>query len=86
MQPDNTTTAPPLDLAVVIAAVERVIVARRGACPPIGADTRFDELGLNSLDFAEAFVTIEEAVGYGLDPESAGDAVVVGDLIGLRPL
>ncbi len=86
MQP-NTAVSADIDLDLVVAAVERMIEQRRGGrTPAIGPDTRFDELGLTSLDFAETFVTIEELVGHELDPDSASDFTVVGDLVNLRPL
>ena len=85
MQPTTRFRAP-IDVDVVVGAVGSMIETRRGTTLSIGPHTRLDELGLSSLDFAEAFVTIEEAVGYHLDPESAGDMAHVGDLVHLRPL
>jgi hypothetical protein len=32
------------------------------------------------------FVTLQEAVGFELDPESAGEVEVVRDLVRLKPL
>jgi acyl carrier protein len=49
-------------------------------------DTPLDELGLDSLDMAELFMGFEDVAGQRLDPDSADNATLVGDLAQLRPL
>jgi acyl carrier protein len=69
-----------------VAAVNSVVSKKRGAAHTIDASARLEELRLSSLDIAEVLVTLEEAAGCELDPESARDLEVVGDLVALQPL
>ena len=52
----------------------------------MGAEDRFEDLGLDSLDVAEIFLYLEEQAGCRLDPESAGVLERVGDLVNLKAL
>lgn len=52
----------------------------------VDADTRLDELGLDSLEFAELFMILGEMAGGPVDPRSAEGMVVVGDLPKVRTL
>jgi acyl carrier protein len=70
----------------VVEAITNTLRERRGSAPDIGPDTRLESLDLNSLDYAEVFVSIQEVVGFELDPESAGEVEVVRDLGRLQPL
>jgi acyl carrier protein len=47
----------------------------------IEASSRLDDLGLSSLEVAEAFFDLEEVVGYDLDASAAADVKTVGDLV-----
>lgn len=70
----------------VIEAVETTLERRRGSSADVDPDTRLEDLGLNSLDYAEVFLSIQEIVGFELDPDSAGDVECVRDLARLQAL
>lgn len=69
-----------------VAAANRVMSERRADWDPVGADTRFDEIGLDSLDLAELFIVLEDMAQTELDPASAEGLERVGDLAKLRRL
>jgi acyl carrier protein len=75
----------PVSAEQAVAAVNEVLGDRHGS-DPVGVDDRFEDLGLDSLDVAELFLTLEEMAGCQLDPASAGALERVGDLAGLREL
>jgi acyl carrier protein len=76
-----------IDLDGIVQVVRQVLSERRGIrADSIEADTRLEDLGLDSLDIAEVFLNLEEAVGYRLDPDSVPDVDRVEDLTRLRPL
>jgi acyl carrier protein len=80
------TITQPVGIDDVVDAITTTLRERRGSVPDVGPDTPLESLDLNSLDFAEIFVSIQEVVGFELDPESAGDVEFVSDLVRLRPL
>jgi len=67
-------------------AVNQILGGRRTGEEMIDGDTRFLDLGLDSLDVSELFLTLEEAADQRLDPGSAGELLKVSDLTKLRPL
>jgi acyl carrier protein len=67
-------------------AVNQILGGRRTGEKTIDGDTRFLDLGLDSLDVSELFLTLEEAADEQLDPGSAGELQRVSDLTKLRPL
>jgi acyl carrier protein len=75
----------PVSAEQAVGAVNQVLGNRRGG-DPVGVDDRLEDLGLDSLDVAELFLTLEELAGCQLDPASAGALERVGDLAGLREL
>ncbi len=75
----------PVSAEQAVAAVNEVLGDRRGG-NAVGVDDRLEELGLDSLDVAELFLTLEEMAGCQLDPASAGALERVGDLAALREL
>lgn len=70
----------------VIEAIEITLERRRGRGSAVTPDTRLEDLGLSSLDYAEVFLSIQEIVGFELDPESAGEVECVRDLARLEGL
>jgi acyl carrier protein len=77
-----------VDLSAAIYAVRTVAAGRLAGDRPgvIDADTRLDELSLDSLDLAELFALLEERAGAHLDASSVERVVTVGDLTKLRAL
>jgi acyl carrier protein len=75
-----------VDVEAVVAAVEEVLAATQADPEPVNANTRLDTLGLDSLDFAELFVSLEEAGGGEIDPQSTAGIATVGELTRLQRL
>jgi acyl carrier protein len=70
-----------IGLETVVSALEIVMQNRRKRIAiPIAAETRLEDLDLDSLDVAELFITLEDELGCRLDPESVGEPERVGDL------
>jgi acyl carrier protein len=69
-----------------VEAVNRVMSERRADWEPVTPDTRFDDVGLDSLDLAELFIVLEEMAHTELDPASAENLERVGDLVNMRRL
>lgn len=69
---------------VVIEAVNEVLANTRAQFEPAGAQTPLDDLGLDSLEVAELFATLEDRSGLELDPDSAHSFKTVGDLAQLQ--
>lgn len=65
----------------IAADIIRRHLGARATGVEIGADSRLDDLGLSSLEVAEAFFDFEEVVGYDLDASAAADVKTVGDLV-----
>ncbi len=74
-----------LTVEQAVEAINEVLGERHGGSP-VGAEDRFEDLGLDSLDVAEIFLYLEEQAGCRLDPESAGVLERVGDLVNLKAL
>lgn len=47
----------------------------------IERDTSFEQIGLSSIDFTEIFFSIEERLGFELDPAEAADVKTAGELL-----
>lgn len=75
-----------LSVEHAVKAVSEALEERPGPSQRVDATTRLDALGLDSLDFAELFMILEERAGLRLDPDSATELVVVADLTRLRAL
>ncbi len=67
-------------------AVNQILGGRRTGDDAVTGDTRFLDLGLDSLDVSELFLTLEEAADQRLDPGSAGELVKISDLTKLKPI
>lgn len=65
----------------VAADIIRRRLGARGAGVEITAESRLEDLGLSSLEIAEAFFDLEEIVGYDLDASAAADVQTLGDLV-----
>jgi acyl carrier protein len=74
----------PVTLEVAIAAVTEVLVAKFETPVEVSAGSRFEDLGLDSVDFAVGFIVLEDLLGRELDPESAVDLDCVADLERIR--
>ena len=74
----------PVTLECAIAAVTEVVGAQGVAAPSIAGETRFDDIGLDSVDHALGFVVLEDLMGIELDPESAVGLQCVSDLTRIR--
>jgi acyl carrier protein len=59
----------------------REAVGARVANQDLSTDTRFEELGLTSLDLAEIFFAIEGYLDVELEPIAAGDPTTLGELL-----
>ena len=81
-----TETQTLLTTEAAVEAVNQVMSERRADWEPVGEDTRFEDVGLDSLDLAELFIVLEEKAGTELDPASAEGLETVGDLVKLRAL
>ena len=70
------------EVTVEIAAdIIRRQMGARAKGVEIQASSRLEDLGLSSLEVAEAFFDLEEVVGYDLDASAAADVKTVGDLV-----
>jgi acyl carrier protein len=67
-------------------AVNQILGGRRTGGTTVDGDTRFLDLGLDSLDVSELFLMLEETADQRLDPASAGELQRVSDLTNLRPM
>jgi len=74
-----------ITLEQAVDAVNEVLGGRRSGGQQIDGETRFLDLGLDSLDVSELFLSLEEAADQRLDPGSAGELVKVSDLTRLQP-
>ena len=81
----NDADPPPVTLELALRAVSDVLPARRRPRVALGPDTRFEDLGMSSLDVAEVFVRLEELVGRPLDASEVESTHTIGDLLALRP-
>jgi acyl carrier protein len=69
-----------------VVEVTRTAIGRiRSQDVEIAPDTRFRDLGLDSLEIAEIFLELEDVAGVELDQQSAEGVEVVSDLVRLRP-
>jgi acyl carrier protein len=75
---------PTLTEEIVIDAVNEVLATKRAQFEPATAQTSLDDIGLDSLEIAELFATIEDRSGLELDPDSARSVTTVGDLTQLQ--
>jgi acyl carrier protein len=71
---------------MAVAAVNEVLLSKRERSSVIDSSTVLDDLGLDSLDVAELFATLEDLSGLDLDPGSADSLRTVGDLATIRAL
>lgn len=67
-------------------AINELLGGRGPSGRPVEAEDRLEDLGLDSLDVAELFLTLEAEAGRELDPASAGALERVRDLAELRAL
>jgi acyl carrier protein len=74
----------PVTLELAVAAVREVVDAKYETAIDVTAESRFEELGLDSTDFAVGFIVLEDIAGVELDPESAVDLFCVADLTRIR--
>lgn len=70
-----------------VVEVARTAISRiRSQDVEITPETRFRDLGLDSLEIAEIFLELEDVAGVELDQQSAEGLELVSDLVRLRPL
>lgn len=81
-----STETTQLSADMAVEAVNDVLGNKRARWEPVDAETPLRSLKLDSLEVAELFATLEDRSGLDLDPESARDLTVVGDLANLRTL
>lgn len=74
-----------LTLDSVIDAIQGVLGGQMSGSVRLAADTRLDDLDIDSLDGAELFLRLEEVAGVPLDPASAAKMKTVGELTTLQP-
>jgi acyl carrier protein len=74
----------PVTLEMALAAITEVLMAKFEARVEVSGDTRLEDLGLDSVDYAVGFIVLEDLVGVELDPESAVDLECVADLSRIR--
>jgi acyl carrier protein len=75
-----------LDVNAVVAVVSDVLAVTQADPRPATAETRLEELGMSSLDFAELLAALEEAAGGEIDMSSVAGLETVEDLVRLRRL
>lgn len=71
--------------AQAVQAISELLEDRGADAGEVHGDTPLDELGLDSLEFAELFMLLEESFGVRFDPASAKDLSTVADFTKLRP-
>jgi acyl carrier protein len=71
---------------MVVEAVNEVLGTKRARFDAVTPETKLSDLGLDSLEVAELFATLEERSGIDLDPDSARSLASVGDLTQLQPV
>jgi acyl carrier protein len=74
----------PVTLELALAAVTEVLMAKFETQVEVSVETRFADLGLDSVDYAVGFIVLEDLVGVELDPDSAVDLHRVADLTAIR--
>ncbi len=82
---EQTATAG-LTVDQVVEVTQTAISRIRSQDVEITPETRFRDLGLDSLEVAEIFLELEDVAGVELDQQSAEGVEVVSDLVRLRPL
>jgi len=75
-----------LTVEMVVDAVNEVLGTKRQRFDDVAPDTELKDLGLDSLEVAELFATLEDRSGLELDPDSARALATVGDLVRLQPV
>jgi acyl carrier protein len=75
-----------LTVEMVVEAVNEVLGTKRQSFEEVTPDTELNDLGLDSLEVAELFATLEDRSGLELDPDSARSVLTVGDLAQLQPV
>jgi acyl carrier protein len=62
-------------------AIIRSKLGSRAAKREISGSSRLDDLGLSSLEVADAFFALEDIVGYELDATAAADVQTLDELV-----
>ncbi|SIR77702.1 phosphopantetheine-binding protein [Williamsia sterculiae] len=70
----------------VVDVVVELLVEKNRDTDGVTVDSAFADIGLDSVDYAELFMALEDSAGARLDPDSASRLIRVGDLMSLRPL
>lgn len=68
-----------LDLRKVIAAFEEVLTNKGETSIPVCADTLIDEIGFDSLDFAEVLIVLEEQLDSEIELDRRIEGATIGD-------
>jgi acyl carrier protein len=74
----------PVTLELALAAVTEVLMAKFETVVEVSGDTRFEDLGFDSVDYAVGFIVLEDLVGVEMDQQSAVDLECVADLMRIR--
>jgi acyl carrier protein len=79
-RPDQTV----ITVDDAVEAVKRVLSRKSVDGIDLQPDTRFEDLGLDSLDAADLCITLEEIAGRPLDVSSLSEAATIADLAAVR--
>jgi acyl carrier protein len=71
--------------AQAVRSISELLEDRGADAGEIHNDTPLEELGFDSLEIAELFMMLEDALGVRFDPASATDMSTVGDFTKLLP-
>jgi acyl carrier protein len=77
---------PELTEEMVVEAVNEVLSTKRSRFEDATPEMNLNDLGMDSLEVAELFATLEDRSGLELDPDSARSLTTVGDLARLQPV
>ncbi len=77
---------PELTEEMAVEAVNEVLATKRQRFDEVTPETDLVDLGLDSLEVAELFATLEDRSGLELDPDSARSLRSVADLARLQPV
>lgn len=76
-----------ITLQILCEAVSRVLIEDSDHPTDYRFDSKFDDLGMNSLSLAELIVELEEVLGRQLELQETGQLETLGDLCrALRPI
>ncbi len=80
----DESVAPVVSIDAVIEAVASVLAPQGRLRSELRAETPLAEIGLESVDYIEIFIALEDLLGWEIDTSHEYDFAVIGDLTGVR--